>query len=445
MKVAIVGTGYVGLVTGACLAKWGHNVTCIDNDAKKIGMLKNGISPFFEPGLDNLLQKLKDTQFLTFSDSLPDSINGSDVIFIAVGTPSTMQDGSADLSYVFNAAKEIGASLNHKACIVIKSTVPIGTSDAVERILALYRDSNSFSVASNPEFLRQGSAISDFDFPDRIVIGVKDHQSEELLKTLYSPLIMQRVPLLVTDRYSAETIKYASNSFLAVKIAFINEIADFCESVGASISDVAFGMGLDDRIGTEFLEPGPGYGGSCFPKDTIALLRSAQEAGIPLRILEETINSNNARKRRMVQKILDVCGGSVSNKTISLLGLSFKPNTDDIRESPAIPIVDSLKRLGANIKIYDPQAMPNGAKLFDTGVIYSQNIYDCAHNSDAVVVITHWDEFKKIDLTRLSKVMRGNGLVDLRNIIDEKKALSNGFSFHNLNGNFKQEQTMANN
>lgn len=442
MKISIIGTGYVGLVTGACLAKWGHTVTCIDKDTKKIQMLNSGHTPFFEPDLDDLLQKLRDTPLLSFSNNLANSIKGANIIFIAVGTPSNNVDGSADLSYVFDAAKEIGSVLNDETCVVIKSTVPIGTSNAVENIISLYRDPNTFTVASNPEFLRQGSAISDFELPDRIVIGINNAKSENILKKLYAPLITQGVPLLVTDRASSETIKYAANSFLAVKIAFINEISDFCESVRASISDVAFGMGLDERIGTEFLEPGPGYGGSCFPKDTVALLRTAQEGGIALRILEETINANNARKRKMVQKILDVCGGSVSNKTISLLGLSFKPNTDDVRESPAIPIIEALKRLGANVKIYDPEAMHNGKKYFDTEVNFSKNVYDCANNSDAVVVITHWDEFKNIDLCKLKKVMKGNGLVDLRNIIDEKQASHNGFLVNNLDGRSKKTESV---
>jgi UDPglucose 6-dehydrogenase len=440
MKVAIVGTGYVGLVTGSCLANWGHHVTCIDQDSEKITKLKNGIAPFFEPKLDELINKLNETSFLHYTDDLARGIKGAEIIFIAVGTPSRQGDGAADLSYVFNAAKQIASELDNDACIVVKSTVPIGTCDAVERIINLYRDSNTFSVASNPEFLRQGSAINDFEYPDRIVIGVNDSRAEEKLRCLYSRLIEKRVPLIVTDRKSSELVKYAANSFLALKIGFINEIADYCESVNASVEDVALGMGLDARIGTEFLEPGPGFGGSCFPKDTLALLRSAQEMGVPLRILEEVINSNNARKRRMVQKVLDVCGGSVSNKIVALFGVSFKPNTDDVRESPALPIVEALQRLGAKIKIYDPEAMRNAAKYFDDEVMYSNDMYDCADDADAVVIVTHWDDFRNIELTRLKRAMKGNGLVDLRNILDGEAASTNGFRFNNLNGGENRER-----
>ena len=427
MKIAVVGTGYVGLVSGTCFAEWGNEVVCVDKNAKKIAGLNQGRLPIYEPGLDTLVERNYAAGRLSFTSDLATAVRGAAVVFIAVGTPSRPGHGDADLSFVYMAAKEIAAFLDENAVVVIKSTVPVGTGDAVEKIIATVRPRGSFSVASNPEFLREGVAINDFLKPDRVVIGAGDERARNVLMALYGePLAAQDTPIVVTQRRTSELIKYASNAFLATKITFINELADLCEQVGTDVGDLALGVGLDRRIGSSFLNAGPGYGGSCFPKDTLALLRTAQDCGVALRIVEETVTANEARKRKMALKVVDAVGGDVDGLTIAVLGLTFKPDTDDMRDAPSVPLIETLQRLGATIRAYDPVGAENAAHILDN-VTFLDDPYECARDADAVVVVTEWECIRRLDLAALRKVVRTPALVDLRNAFEPGAAAAAGF------------------
>jgi UDPglucose 6-dehydrogenase len=427
MKIAVVGTGYVGLVSGTCFAEWGNEVVCVDKNGKKIAGLNQGRLPIYEPGLDTLVERNYAAGRLSFTSNLATAVKGAAVVFIAVGTPSRPGQGDADLSFVYMAAKEIAAYLDENAVVVIKSTVPVGTGDAVEKIIATVRPRGSFSVASNPEFLREGVAINDFLNPDRVVIGAGDERARNVLMALYlEPLAAQDTPIVVTQRRTSELIKYASNAFLATKITFINELADLCEQVGTDVGDLALGVGLDRRIGSSFLNAGPGYGGSCFPKDTLALLRTAQDCGVALRIVEETVTANEARKRKMALKVVDAVGGDVEGLTIAVLGLTFKPDTDDMRDAPSVPLIETLQRFGATIRAYDPVGAENAANVLDN-VTFLDDPYECARDADAVVVVTEWECIRRLDLAALRKVVRRPALVDLRNAFEPGAAAAAGF------------------
>lgn len=427
MKITIIGTGYVGLVSAACLAGWGHEVIGVDKDANKIAALKRGDVPIYEPGLDELIGQGVAQSRLSFTTDAPSAIATADVVMIAVGTPPRQRDGEADLGFVYAAAKEVAASITGFTVVVVKSTVPIGTGDDIERIIGRFRPDASFAVASNPEFLRQGSAVFDFQQPDRVVIGADDEQATSVLQAMYEPLRLQGVPVMATRRRTAELIKYAANAFLAVKISYINEMADLCESVGADVRDVARGMGLDRRIGSAFLEAGPGYGGSCFPKDTLALLRTSQDYGVALRIIQESIVANDARKRRMALKVVDALGGSAEGRSVAVLGLTFKPETDDMREAASIPLIEALQRAGASIRAHDPQGIDNARALLDD-VEFFDDPYECAAGADGVVLVTDWKSLKALDLARLSRVVKKRVLVDFRRAFDPKEAHRHGFS-----------------
>lgn len=427
MKVAVVGTGYVGLVSGTCLAEWGNEVVCVDKNIDKINDLNQGRLPIYEPGLDVLVERNRAAGRLFFTSDLARAVEDAAVVFIAVGTPSRPGHGDADLTFVYMAAKEISAHLAENAVVVVKSTVPVGTGDAVEKIIATRRSRDSFSVASNPEFLREGVAVKDFLKPDRVVIGVSNARARDVLMTLYcTPLEEQNTPIVITHRRTSELIKYASNAFLATKVTFINELADLCEQVGTDVRDLALGVGLDSRIGTSFLNAGPGYGGSCFPKDTLALLRTAQDHGVALRIVEETVAANEARKRKMALKVLDAVGGNVDGLTIAVLGLTFKPDTDDMRDAPSVPLIETLQRFGATVHAYDPVGTENAARILDNVKLYDDP-YACAHGADAVVVVTEWDSIRRLDLRRLRMVVRAPALVDLRNAFEAGAAEKAGF------------------
>lgn len=427
MKVAVVGTGYVGLVSGTCLAEWGNEVVCVDKNIDKINDLNQGRLPIYEPGLDVLVERNRAAGRLFFTSDLARAVEDAAVVFIAVGTPSRPGHGDADLTFVYMAAKEISTHLAENAVVVVKSTVPVGTGDAVEKIIATKRSRDSFSVASNPEFLREGVAVKDFLKPDRVVIGVSNARARDVLMTLYcTPLEEQNTPIVITHRRTSELIKYASNAFLATKVTFINELADLCEQVGTDVRDLALGVGLDSRIGTSFLNAGPGYGGSCFPKDTLALLRTAQDHGVALRIVEETVAANEARKRKMALKVLDAVGGNVDGLTIAVLGLTFKPDTDDMRDAPSVPLIETLQRFGATVHAYDPVGTENAARILDNVKLYDDP-YACAHGADAVVVVTEWDSIRRLDLGRLRMVVRAPALVDLRNAFEAGAAEKAGF------------------
>lgn len=433
MKIAIIGTGYVGLVTGACLADF-HEVICVDKDKKKIDALLAGIMPIYEDGLEALVKKNVEAGRLEFTTDISEAVPEAQAIFIAVGTPSSRRgDGYADLDYVYAAAEEIANHLNEYAVIIDKSTVPVGTAREVHRIISETNPGAAFDVASNPEFLREGAAIKDFMHPDRIVFGTDFERAEDVLKEIYRPLYLCEAPIVSTTIETAELIKYAANAFLAVKISFINEIANVCESVGANVLDLSRAIGMDGRIGPKFLHPGPGYGGSCFPKDTLALLRIVQEHGNPLRIVEAAVETNNAQKARMVRKIKNAFGGSVSGKTIGVLGLTFKPNTDDMRESPALTIIPALISAGAKIKAFDPKGMDEAKKLLPKKVKYSINPYDACEGADAVVIMTEWNEFRSLDLPSIKGVMEGDIFIDLRNVYgredDRFKLKEIGFNY----------------
>jgi len=414
MRVAMIGAGYVGLVSGACFADFGHQVTCVDKDAGKIGALKGGEIPIFEPGLAELVETNVRQGRLEFAAEAS-GIGQAEAIFIAVGTPSRRGDGHADLSFVYQAVREIAPRINSAAVVITKSTVPVGTGDEIENILRQIRPDAAIQVASNPEFLREGAAIQDFKHPDRIVVGSDDDRTRRVLAEIYRPLYLNAPPIIYVSRRTAELIKYASNAFLATKITFINEMADLCEQVGADVQEVARGMGLDNRIGAKFLHPGPGFGGSCFPKDTSALIKTAHDHGVPLRLVETVSAVNEQRKRAMARKVVQALGGSVRGKTIAVLGLTFKPNTDDTRDSPAIPLITALHDLGAVVRGYDPAGMEQAKPLLPD-VHYCHNAYSAAEGADAVVIATEWEQFRALDLARLNSVMTRPVIVDLRNI-----------------------------
>jgi UDPglucose 6-dehydrogenase len=428
MRVAVIGTGYVGLVSGACFADFGHVVTCVDKDARKIDMLRAGDIPIFEPGLDQLVaQNVKEGR-LFFTLDAAQAIRDADAVFIAVGTPSRRGDGHADLSYVYAAAKEIAQLMSGYTVIVTKSTVPVGTGDEVERIIRETRPDADFAVVSNPEFLREGAAINDFKRPDRVVVGTDDPRAREVMQELYRPLYLNETPLLFTNRRTSELTKYAANAFLAMKITFINEIADVCERTGADVQQVARGIGLDNRIGGKFLNAGPGYGGSCFPKDTLALVRTAQEAGAPLQLVEATVRVNDARKRAMAKRIITALNGDVSGKTIAILGLTFKPNTDDMRDAPALDIIRALQAGGAKIRAFDPEGMEEAAHLLN-GVEFVGGPYEAVAGADAMAIITEWDQFRALDLGRIKQALSAPIVIDLRNIYKPAEMRALGFTY----------------
>ncbi len=430
MQIAVVGTGYVGLVTGAGLADFGNDVTCVDIDVKKIDALRHGQIPIYEPGLDQLVAKNVKEGRLSFTTDLPAAIRVARAIFIAVGTPPR-PDGSADLRYVESVAKSIAEHMNGPKLIVTKSTVPIGTGRMIEKILAEKGNGHRGSVVSNPEFLREGSAIEDFMRPDRVVIGASDSESADLMKEIYAPLHSLEIPFVVTNVESSELIKYASNGFLATKITFINEIAQICERVGGDVQDVARGMGLDSRIGPKFLQAGPGFGGSCFPKDTSAMADIARRYGYEFQIMEAVLRVNDDIKQRMITKIVEAAGGSVKGKTVALLGLAFKPETDDMRDSPAIPIIKGLQKRGATVRAYDPQAIENCRSIFED-VAYCEDAYATAKGADILVIATEWNEFRALNLDRIKKDMRQSLMVDLRNVYDPKRVRALGFSYTSI-------------
>jgi UDPglucose 6-dehydrogenase len=435
MKIAMVGSGYVGLVSGACFADFGHDVVCIDKDPAKIAALNAGIMPIYEPGLAELVNGNVKAGRLSFTTDLPSGMAHAGAIFIAVGTPSRRGDGHADLSFVYAVAQEVGEHLAHPAVIVTKSTVPVGTGDEVERILTQASPGVNFAVASNPEFLREGAAIGDFKRPDRIVIGSDDDWARSVMNEVYRPLFLNRAPILFTSRRSAELIKYAANAFLATKITFINEMADLCEKVGADIQDVSRGIGMDNRIGAKFLHAGPGYGGSCFPKDTLALLKTAEDYDSPTRIIEAVAKANDSRKRAMGRKVIDALGGTglhaARGKKVALLGLTFKPQTDDMRDAPSIAIAQTLQDAGVEVTAYDPEGMAVAALLMP-GVTMTGSAYEAAEGADAVVLVTEWDAFRALDLDRLKQVAKAPVLIDLRNIYDSSEVRSAGFAYHSI-------------
>ncbi|MCP5155645.1 MAG: UDP-glucose/GDP-mannose dehydrogenase family protein [Ectothiorhodospiraceae bacterium] len=429
MNVVMVGAGYVGLVSGACFAEFGAFVTCLDVDTGRIARLEAGQIPIYEPGLDELVARNRAEGRLRFTSDYAQAIAAADLVFIAVGTPSRRGDGHADLSYVYAAARDIAQHLSGYTVIVDKSTVPVGTARHVARIIREVNPAADFDVASNPEFLREGAAIADFMRPDRVVIGVESERAESLLRALYRPLNLIETPILVTNLESAELTKYAANAFLATKISFINEVAALCEAVGADVHSVARGMGLDGRIGRKFLHPGPGYGGSCFPKDTLALVRTAQEYGVSCRIVESVVEVNAAQRARMVRKIRDALGGSESGKTLAVLGLTFKPETDDMRDSPSLAILPALMEKGARIRAHDPKGMEEARKLLPSGIEYAGDIYETFRDADAVVLLTEWNAYRGLDLARIRKAMRGKVFIDLRNVYEPADMRKAGFEY----------------
>jgi UDPglucose 6-dehydrogenase len=426
MKIAMIGTGYVGLVSGVCFSDFGHDVICVDKDPAKIEKLNKGVVPIYEPGLDELMAKNVSAGRLSFSTELAAAVDGADAIFIAVGTPTRRGDGHADLTFVMAAAQEIAQALTGYAVIVTKSTVPVGTNRQVKQVISAARPEADFDVASNPEFLREGAAIDDFMRPDRIVVGVENEKAADVMAQIYRPLYLREFPIMSTDLESAEMIKYAANAFLATKITFINEIAALCERTGADVKMVSKGMGLDNRIGNKFLHAGPGYGGSCFPKDTKALARIGQDNAVPMQLTETVIKVNDEIKRRMTDKIMDLCGGSVNGKIIAVLGVTFKPNTDDMRDAPSLTIVPALVGSGAKVRVVDPQGRREGEALLP-GVNWMEDAYKAAQNADALVLLTEWNEFRALDLKRLANRMENPIMADLRNIYSEKDAQQAGF------------------
>ena len=428
MRIAVIGTGYVGLVSGACFSEFGVDVVCVDQDGAKIARLQHGEMPIFEPGLDGLVTKNAAAGRISFTTNLPAAVAGAEAVFIAVGTPSRRGDGHADLSYVYAAAEEIGQAMTDYAVVVTKSTVPVGTGREVAAILGRTRPHGAFDVASNPEFLREGSAIEDFMRPDRVVIGAETDRAREILHTLYRPLYLLETPMVFTDIETAELIKYAANAFLATKITFINEIADLCEKVGADVQEVAKGIGLDGRIGRKFLHAGPGFGGSCFPKDCHALVRTAREAEAPLSVVETVVRVNDARKERMADKIAAACGGSLAGKTLAVLGLTFKPNTDDMRDSPSLAILPRLAAAGATIRAFDPEGMDEAKKLMP-GLVYCGDAYETMEGADALVLLTEWNAFRALDLARVHSVLANPLVIDLRNIYDPGEMTAAGLSY----------------
>jgi UDPglucose 6-dehydrogenase len=432
MRIAMIGSGYVGLVSGACFADFGHDVHCVDKAAEKIEALNAGRIPIYEPGLDELVERNAKAGRLVFSTDIPRAVKDADVVFIAVGTPSRRGDGHADLSYVYSAAKEIAASVHGFTVVVTKSTVPVGTGDEVDRIISETNPKADVAVVSNPEFLREGAAIDDFKRPDRIVVGLEDERARSVMEEVYRPLYLNKAPLIFTDRRTSELIKYAANAFLAMKITFINEIADLCENVGANVQEVAGGIGLDNRIGAKFLHAGPGYGGSCFPKDTLALVKTAQDAGAPVRLIETTVAVNDQRKRSMARKVVAACGGDVRGKTIALLGLTFKPNTDDMRDAPSLAIIQALVDLGAKVKTYDPEGMEHAKGMLPSGVVFTDGPYTAAEGADALAIVTEWNQFRALDFRRLKDVMTAPVLVDFRNIYKREEVTRHGFVYSSV-------------
>jgi UDPglucose 6-dehydrogenase len=431
MRIAMIGCGYVGLVTGACFADLGHTITCIDKDADKIAGLRRGEIPIFELGLSDLIATNVRGGRLHFTTDLAATVAEADAVFIAVGTPPRASDGRADLANVFAVAKEMAPFLSGFTVIVTKSTVPVGSGDEVERIIRETRPDADIAVVSNPEFLREGAAIQDFKQPDRIVVGTDDPRANELMAELYQPLAVNQVPILYTERRTAELIKYAANAFLAAKVTFINEIADLCEKVGADVQQVARGIGLDNRIGTKFLNAGPGVGGSCFPKDALALVKTGQDYEAPLRIVEAVVSVNEMRRRAMARKVVAALGGELRDRTIAVLGLTFKPDTDDMREAPAIALITALHDLGARVRAYDPAGMEH-AKVILPEVTYCDSAYACAENSDAIVIVTEWEQFRTLDLQRLKTIMRRPVMVDLRNIYRPEDMNRHGFVYESV-------------
>jgi UDPglucose 6-dehydrogenase len=428
MRIAMVGAGYVGLVSGACFSDFGHHVVCVDNDEQKVAALKRGEIPIYEPGLAELVGSNVRQGRLGFGLDLKSEVGTADVVFIAVGTPSRRGDGHADLSYVYAAAREIAKAISKFTVIVNKSTVPVGTGDEVERIISKENPDAEFAVVSNPEFLREGAAIRDFKHPDRIVIGTDDARARKVMAEVYRPLHLNAAPILYTDRRTAELTKYAANSFLATKVAFINEIADLAEKVGANVQEVARGIGLDNRIGSKFLHAGPGFGGSCFPKDTLALIKTGQDNETPLRIIETVVSVNDQRKRAMARKVSNALGGNLRGKSIAVLGVTFKPNTDDMRDAPSIPLITALQDMGADVRVFDPVGMPQAKKVLEN-VTFCDTAYDCARGSHAIVIVTEWEQFRALDLKEMASVMASSVIVDLRNIYSPEEVVRNGFHY----------------
>ncbi|WP_226635237.1 UDP-glucose dehydrogenase family protein [Brevundimonas poindexterae] len=431
MRVAMIGTGYVGLVSGACFADFGHVVTCVDKDASKIERLEQGVMPIYEPGLDTLVAKNVEEGRLFFAVDGAKAIREADAVFIAVGTPSRRGDGHADLSYVYSAAEEIADLIDGFTVVVTKSTVPVGTGDEIERIIRERRPDAEFAVVSNPEFLREGAAIGDFKRPDRVVVGTENEQARAVMSELYRPLNLNESPLLFVGRRTSELIKYAANAFLAMKITFINEMADLCEAVGADVQQVARGIGLDNRIGPKFLHAGPGYGGSCFPKDTLALVRTAVDAGSPVRLVETTVEVNDARKKAMAGRVEKALDGDLSGKTVAVLGLTFKPNTDDMRDSPSLDLVPALVAAGATVRAFDPEGMHEARALLQ-GVDFREGPYDAVEGADVVVIVTEWDPFRALDLDRLKSLVKQPVIVDLRNIYRPEDMRARGFRYTSI-------------
>jgi UDPglucose 6-dehydrogenase len=431
MRVAMIGTGYVGLVSGACFADFGHVVTCVDKDPSKIERLERGEIPIFEPGLDDLVASNVRDGRLSFALDGAEAIRSADAVFIAVGTPSRRGDGHADLSYVHAAAEEIAGLIEGFTVVVTKSTVPVGTGDEIERIIRERRPDADFAVVSNPEFLREGAAIEDFKRPDRVVVGTEDARAQEVMRELYRPLNLNETPILFTGRRTSELIKYAANAFLAMKITFINEMADLCENVGADVQQVARGIGLDKRIGAKFLHAGPGYGGSCFPKDTLALVRTATDAGAPVRLIETTVAINDARKKAMAGRVATALGGDLTGKTVALLGLTFKPNTDDMRDAPSLDVAPALMAMGATVQAFDPEGMHEASRMLD-GVVFRDGPYDAVEGADAVVILTEWDQFRALDLDRVKLLLRQPVMVDLRNVYRPDDMRARGFRYSSI-------------
>ncbi len=427
MKIAMIGTGYVGLVSGVCFSDFGHDVVCVDKDPGKIAKLNAGIVPIFEPGLEALMVKNVEAGRLRFTQDLADAVQGADAVFIAVGTPTRRGDGHADLSYVHAAAEDVARAATDYVVIVVKSTVPVGTSRHLKQLIRKANPALDFDVASNPEFLREGAAIEDFMKPDRVVVGVQSDRAAEVMAGIYRPLYLRDFPIVTTDLESAEMIKYAANAFLATKITFINEIAALCERAGGDIKEVARGIGLDGRIGNKFLHAGPGYGGSCFPKDTVALARIGQDHSMPMQITETVIKVNDEIKRRMVDKLLDLCGGSFNGKTVTVLGVTFKPNTDDMRDAPSLTIIPALVGGGAKVRVVDPQGQREGEALLP-GVNWQQDAYKAVQNADLLVILTEWNEFRALDLKRMARKMATPHMADLRNVYAPKDARQAGFT-----------------
>jgi len=431
MRIAMIGTGYVGLVSGACFADFGHHVTCVDKDERKIEALRKGQIPIYEPDLDRMVEDNVRGGRLDFATDLAAPVAAADAVFIAVGTPSRRGDGHADLTYVYAAAREIAAALDGFTVVVTKSTVPVGTGDEVERIIRETRPDADIAVVSNPEFLREGAAIQDFKHPDRIVVGATDERARHVMAEVYRPLYLNQAPILYTGRRTAELIKYAANAFLATKITFINEVADLCEKVGADVQEVARGIGLDNRIGSKFLHAGPGFGGSCFPKDTLALIKTGQDFAAPLRIVETVAAVNDQRKRAMARKVSGALGGNLRGKLIAVLGLTFKPNTDDLREAPSIPLITALQDMGAKVRAYDPVGMRHAQAEFP-GVTFADGPYACAEGADALVIVTEWEQFRALDLDRIKSVMRQPVVVDLRNVYRPAEMAELGFVYDSV-------------